>query len=83
MWACKERVSEAQCDALVTHYATLVVREHNPDASAAVVAEEQAREREASHLDEGFRNCTRDVQPAAMRCALASTTSDGVLKCLE
>ncbi len=81
--ACSKKVSQKQCDELVDHYAGLVVRENNPDASAAVVTAEQERERKEARAEDGFKNCTTEVQPDDFACAMKAKTSEGVLRCLE
>jgi hypothetical protein len=81
--ACKKKISTAQCDALIEHYAALVVAEKMPDAGPSVVQAEKVREREEAKRDEGFRNCTTEVQTDDLTCALAARTSEAVLKCLE
>lgn len=81
--ACKPRVSSAQCDELIARYATLVVHEKVPDASAAAVEAEQRREREQAAHEDSFRNCTTEVQPNEYRCAMTAKTADAFEKCLE
>jgi len=80
---CSKKVSQPECDQLVEHYASLVVRENNPDASPEVVKAEQERERREAKGDDGFKNCTTEVQRSEFGCAMRSTTSEGVLRCLE
>jgi len=48
-------VSAAQCDALITRYAELVVHDKMPAAPAEVVQEAQKRVREEAAGDENFR----------------------------
>jgi hypothetical protein len=81
--ACKKKISQTQCDALIEHYAALVVTEKMPDAGASTVNAEKAREREEARRDEGFRNCTSEVQADDLACALAASSPVAVLKCLE
>ncbi len=81
--ACSKKVSQKQCDELIDHYAGIVVRENNPDASAAVVSAEQERERKEARAEDGFKNCTTEVQPDDFACAMKAKTSEGVLRCLE
>ncbi len=83
LWGCSKKVSQPECDQLVEHYASLVVRENNPDASPEVVKAEQERERREAKGDDGFKNCTTEVQRSEFGCAMRSTTSEGVLRCLE
>lgn len=80
---CSKKVSQSECDQLVEYYASLVVRENNPDASAEVVKAEQERERREAKGEDGFKNCTTEVQRSEFGCAMRSTTSEGVLRCLE
>lgn len=80
---CSKKVSQKQCDELIDHYAGIVVRENNPDASAAVVTAEQERERKEARAEDGFKNCTTEVQPEDFACAMKAKTSEGVLRCLE
>lgn len=81
--ACKPRVTAAQCDELISRYATLVVKEKFPTASAPVVEAEQKRERDQAAHEDAFRNCTTEVQPSEHQCAMAATTADAFEKCLE
>lgn len=80
--ACKDKVSQPQCDALIDHFAQLVVTERFPDASADTVNAERARESSEAKGDV-LRNCTSEVQPSEHACAMKATSSDAVIKCLE
>lgn len=79
---CKKKVTQAQCDQLLDHFAELVVKERHPDAGAAEIAAERARERQDAKSDE-FKNCTSEVQTNEHECAMKAQTSEGVIKCLE
>jgi len=81
--ACRQKVSAAQCEALITRYAELVVRDTMPGAPAQVVGEAQKRVREEAAGDENFRNCTTEIGPKEFNCAMAAKTPDAVEKCLE
>jgi hypothetical protein len=81
--ACKERVDQAQCDALLGRFAELVVKEKMPDAKSEVVHSEQLREREEAARDDNFKNCTTEVRADEYRCAMAAKTADALIKCLE
>jgi hypothetical protein len=84
LWpGCRQKVSQAQCDALVVRYAELVVRDKMPDAPDEVVQAQQKRVREEAAGDEGFRNCTTEIGPREFDCAMAAATPDAVEKCLE
>lgn len=80
--ACKGKVSQPQCDALIDHFAEVVVKEHFPDAGATTIEAERARERTEAKGDV-LHNCTSEVQPSEHACAMKATTSEGVIKCLE
>jgi hypothetical protein len=80
--ACKKKVTPQQCDALLDRFAELVVKERFPDAGADQVAAERARERSEAKGDE-FKNCTSEVQPSEMDCAMKAPTSEAMIKCLE
>ncbi len=80
---CKEKVSQAQCEQIVDHFAELVVKERYADAGPETIAAERARERqEAKNADE-FRNCTTEVQTKEHDCAMKAQSSDALIKCLE
>jgi hypothetical protein len=80
---CKQKISQAQCDQLLDHFAELVVKEHFPDAGVDVVVRERTRERqEATNADE-FKNCRSEVQTNEHECAMKAQTSDALIKCLE
>lgn len=80
---CARKIDAADCNALVDHYATLVVQEHNPGATAELIAAERDRERRQARGDDGFRNCTTEITRPELDCALKAGSPDGVLKCLE
>ena len=80
---CKKKVSQAECSAIVDHYARLVVTERLPDASAETVRMEQDRERQEAQGDDNFRNCTTEVSADEYACAMRAATADAVEKCLE
>jgi hypothetical protein len=81
--SCKDRVSKAQCDDLLGRFAQLVVKEKLPSAPADVTRAEQAREREEAARDDNFKNCTTELRIEEYRCAMAATTADALLRCLE
>jgi hypothetical protein len=81
--ACRRKVTVSQCEALVAHYAEVVVRSEMPGASDDIVWSEQKRVREEANSDEGFRNCTTEVGPGEYECAMSAATPDAVEKCLE
>jgi hypothetical protein len=83
MAGCRQKVTAAQCEALVSRYAELVVRDKMPGASQDIVRTEQKRIREEANGDEGFRNCTTEVGPKEYDCAMSAPTPDAVEKCLE
>jgi len=80
---CKERVTRAQCDEVLTRFAELVVKEKSPKASAEVIKAEQTRERDEAARDDNFKNCTTELRADEYRCAMAATTAEGLIKCLE
>ena len=80
---CKKKISPAQCEQLVDHFAELVVKERYADAGPDAIAAERARERqEAKNADE-FKNCTSEVQANEHDCAMKAESSDALIKCLE
>jgi hypothetical protein len=81
--ACREKVTPAQCDALVARYAELVVREKMPTAGVEEVRAEQKRVRVESAGDENFRNCPTEVRPSEYECAMSAATPTAIEKCLE
>jgi hypothetical protein len=80
---CRERVTAPQCEALLAHYAELVVRDKMPGATDELIRSEQKLVREEAKSDEGFRNCTTEVGPREYACAMAAATPEAVEKCLE
>jgi hypothetical protein len=80
---CRQKVTPSQCEAMVAHYAELVVRHEMPGAPEDLVRSEQKRVREEANGDEGFRNCTTEVGPGEYACAMSAATPDAVEKCLE
>lgn len=80
--SCKKKVTQQDCDALLDRFAELVVKERFPDAGADRIDAERTRERSEAKGDE-FKNCTSEVQPAEMACAMKAPTSEAMIKCLE
>jgi hypothetical protein len=81
--SCKAKASRDQCDALLEHYAALVVKDKMPDASADAIKAEQEREKNEARGDDAFKNCSSEVSAAEYECAMRATTPDAVEKCLE
>jgi hypothetical protein len=80
---CKGRVDRAQCDQLLGRFAELVVKEKMPGAAPDTVLAEQARERAEAASDDSFKNCPTELRIEDYRCAMAATTAEALLKCLE
>jgi hypothetical protein len=80
---CRKHVTQPQCDELVGHYAELVVREQFPDASADTIAKEKQREQGEARADDGFKNCTTELEPSDHACAMAAKTPDALEACLK
>jgi hypothetical protein len=81
--ACKKKITQAQCDELLDHFAELVVKERASDAGPDAIKAERVRERqEAANADE-FKNCRSEVQANEHECAMKAQTSDALIKCLE
>ena len=80
---CKKKVTPAQCDELLDRFSQLVVREKLKDAPPEQIKAEQAREREEATSDDNFKNCTSELSTEDYACAMAATSSDGLMKCLE
>jgi hypothetical protein len=81
--SCKQKVSQVECEKLVDRFATLVVQERIKDAPPEMIKQEQERERSEAKGDDNFKNCTSEVAPDEYRCAMATSTSNAFLKCLE
>jgi hypothetical protein len=80
---CKPKVTVSQCEQLVDRYATLVVTEKYPDASAALIHDEQQHEKGEARGDDVFRNCSSEVSRTEFECAMRAPTADAFEKCLE
>ena len=80
---CKQKASASQCDQLLDRYATLVVTEKRPEASAADIQAEQQHEKSEARGDDAFKNCSSEVSQAEFQCAMHAPTADAFEKCLE
>jgi hypothetical protein len=80
---CKARVTQAECDQLLTRFAELVVTDRYPVASPEILRAERARAQAEAAGDDNFKNCTTELRQDDYRCAMAATTSEALLKCLE
>lgn len=81
--ACKPKATRAECEALVDHYAALVVTEHFPDAGADRITAEQEREKSEARGDDAFKNCSSEVSRTELDCAMHAPTANALEKCLE
>ncbi len=81
--ACTRKASQAQCEQLIDRYASLVVTEKYPDASAAQIAAAQQDVKTEAHGDDSFKNCSSQVSASEFDCAMRATTPDALEKCLE
>jgi hypothetical protein len=81
--ACKAKASASQCDQLIDRYATLVVTEQHPDASATMIQKEQEHEKSEARGDDAFKNCSSEVSQAEFDCAMRAPNADAFEKCLE
>lgn len=80
---CKRKISQAECDQLIDHFAALVVMERYADAGPEEIAAERARERREAKNANEFRSCTTAVQSNEHECAMKAQSSDALIKCLE
>lgn len=81
--SCSKKVTQDQCDAILSRYAEMVVRESKPDAGAEAIKAEQEHEKAEAKSDDAFRNCTSQIEPADYDCAMKAKTADELEKCLE
>lgn len=81
--ACRRKATEAQCDALVDHYAELAMKEQFPDAAPTEIEAQKKHVREEAKRDDDFKNCTSEVEAADYACAMKATSTDGIEHCLE
>lgn len=81
--SCKAKATPTQCEAIVGHYAELVVKENYPDASPSEIAAERDREKAEARGDDAFKNCASEVQASDYDCAMKATTPAALEKCLE
>lgn len=75
---CRKRASAADCEALVRHFAEVAAKEQGVDGGAEIAAAVAS-----SKTDPDALACTDELEERQVRCALAATTSDAVLVCLE
>jgi hypothetical protein len=80
--ACRQKISGAQCEALISRYAEIVVHERMPNAPLELVRATQKEVKDEAAGDEGFRNCTTEVGPKEFDCAMSATTPEAIEKCL-
>jgi hypothetical protein len=80
---CRKKITAAQCEQLLDHFAELVVNERFADAGPEVIAAERARQRQEANNADEFKNCTTEVQANEHECALNAQTSEALIKCLE
>ncbi len=81
--SCNKKATPAQCEEIIDRYATLVVKERLPHATAADIDAERAREKAEAHGDDAFKNCTAEVEASGYTCAMAAKTPDALERCLE
>jgi hypothetical protein len=80
---CTRKASPSQCDQLLDRYASLVVTEKFPDASAGQITAAQQDVKTEARGDDSFKNCSSQVSASEFDCAMRAPTPDAFEKCLE
>lgn len=80
---CKKKATQKECDALIEHYAEIVVSERLPEAGAPAIKAEQDKEKSEARGDDSFKNCSSEVQIEELQCAMSAKSSEAIRKCLE
>lgn len=76
---CKRYATTADCEAVVKHFAELSAKESGLDPASPEVAQVVARAKD----DPDALSCSSELERRHVECALAATTSDAVMACLE
>lgn len=79
---CREKVTPAECGALLDRYVELLAKTNELDAGPPAVAELQERARKLAAEDPAFADCEREVSRRQLECALAAPTADRLEICL-
>lgn len=78
-WGCKRYATPADCEAVVKHFAELSAKESGLDPASPEVAHVVARAKD----DPDALSCSSELERRHVDCALAASTSDAVMACLE
>lgn len=77
--SCKKKATPAECEALVRHFAEVSAKESGVDASAPAISDAIR----AAKADPEALACSEEVDGRQLRCALAASSSDAILDCLD
>lgn len=80
--ACDERISAAQCTALLDRYVELLVASDGRRSSAEEILRLQREARTRAAQDPEFARCTEEVSKKEWECAMRAPTADDVERCL-
>lgn len=76
---CKRYATPADCEAVVKHFAELSAKESGLDPASPEVAQVVARAKD----DPDALSCSSELERRHVDCALAASSSDAVMACLE
>lgn len=80
--ACDERISEAQCSALLDRYVELLIASDGRESSAEELLRLQRDARARAAQDPEFSRCTEEVSKKELECAMRAPTADDIERCL-
>lgn len=80
--SCGKPLSEHECDELLDHYVTLLVRSDRPGTPESEVLKLKARARAQARLDPAFLECKSRVSRRSFECAMQAPNADRLEQCL-
>jgi hypothetical protein len=80
---CGQRATSAECDALLDRYVELLIRQEDPAARQADIANAKSQARAKAAGNPAFLRCAREVRHRDVVCALAAPDVPEFEKCME
>lgn len=82
MSACEKRLSTGECDELMDHYVSLLVRSDRPGTPEGELYKLKAKARAQARLDPAFLECSERVSRRSFECAMDAQNADRLEQCL-
>jgi hypothetical protein len=80
---CSRHATRADCDAVMDHYAEMLVRETNPNLGDGELRAQYEKVRKRASEEPSFADCPKEITVGQARCALSAVNVPELERCLE